>query len=33
MAKVLTGVSSSDWHLNGGIDRLFPEKALEKQTF
>jgi DNA repair exonuclease SbcCD nuclease subunit len=31
MAKVLTGVSSSDWHLNGGIDRLFPEKALEKQ--
>ena len=31
MAKTLEGVSTSDWHLDGGVARLFPLKALEKQ--
>lgn len=27
----LRGVSTSDWHLSGGLTRIFPLKALEKQ--
>jgi DNA repair exonuclease SbcCD nuclease subunit len=29
----LRGISTSDWHLDGGLSRLFPEKALDKQLF
>lgn len=28
---MLKGVSTSDWHLTGGITRLFPHNALQKQ--
>lgn len=31
MGKVLEAVSTSDWHLDGGISRLFPHNALDKQ--
>ena len=31
MAKILRGVSTSDWHLDGGLLRFFPLKALDKQ--
>lgn len=31
MAKMLRAVSSSDWHLDGGLARIFPMNALSKQ--
>ena len=31
MASILRGISTSDWHLSGGLSRIFPLKALEKQ--
>ena len=31
--KYLSAVSTSDWHLDGGLTRFFPLKAMEKQLF
>lgn len=33
MAKVLRGISTSDWHLSGGLANIFKEKALSKMMF
>ena len=33
MAKILHGISTSDWHLDGGLKRLFPHDDTEKQLF
>jgi DNA repair exonuclease SbcCD nuclease subunit len=30
---MLRGLSTSDWHLSGGLTRIFPLKALEKQIY
>lgn len=30
---MLRGVSTSDWHLSGGLSTIFPTKALQKQMF
>lgn len=33
MTKILRGISTSDWHLAGGLNNVFPGKALPKMMF